>query len=104
MWTTFLIWTVLAVYVILVASTVTVVLLENRQPAKTIAWTIVLVMLPVIGLIIFYFFGQNVRKERYIGKRLYNLLTQRMLGEVSRLPAGAYPPKHAPLILSLIHI
>ena len=59
MWTTFLIWTVLAVYVILVASTVTVVLLENRQPAKTIAWTIVLVMLPVIGLIIFYFFGQD---------------------------------------------
>lgn len=98
MWTTFFIWMVLAVYVILVASTVTVVLLENRQPAKTIAWTIVLVMLPVIGLIIFYFFGQNIRKERYIGKRLYNLLTQRMLGEVSRLPAGAYPPKHAPLI------
>lgn len=98
MWTTFFIWTALTAYVTLVASTVTVVLLENRQPAKTIAWTIVLVMLPVIGLVIFYFFGQNVRKERYISKRLYNLLTQRMLDEVSRLPAQQYPPKHAHLI------
>ena len=64
MWSVVVFWIILLVYIVLVVSTVTVVLLENRQPAKTIAWTIVLVMLPVVGLIIFYFFGQNIRKER----------------------------------------
>ena len=57
MWSVVVFWIILLVYIVLVVSTVTVVLLENRQPAKTIAWTIVLVMLPVVGLIIFYFFG-----------------------------------------------
>lgn len=103
MWTTLIFWVALAVYAMLVASTVTVVLLENRQPAKTIAWTVVLVMLPVVGLVVFYFFGQNVRRERYIGKRLYNLLTQRMLGEVSRLDDADYPEGHAPLVRLFEH-
>lgn len=103
MWTTLIFGGALAVYAVLVVSTVTVVLLENRQPAKTIAWTVVLVMLPVIGLIIFYFFGQNIRRERYIGKRLYNLLTQRMLGEVSRIEAADYPEGYAPLLKLFEH-
>lgn len=37
MWTYLFLWMAVALYVVLVASTVTVVLLENRQPAKTIA-------------------------------------------------------------------
>lgn len=98
MWAVFLFWMALAVYVVVVLSTMTVVLLENRQPAKTIAWTIVLVMLPVLGLVIFYFFGQNVRKDRYIGRRQYNLLTQRMLADIQPCPPETCPPKYAPLV------
>ena len=73
MWANILLWAIVVVYIGLILSTVTVVLLENRQPAKTIAWTIVLVMLPIVGFIIFYFFGQNIRKERYISLSLIHI-------------------------------
>lgn len=54
-------WILIGIYLLLVASTVLVVLLENRQPERTIAWVVALVLLPVVGLVVFYFFGQNNR-------------------------------------------
>lgn len=95
MWTTLFFAILLALYAVFVGSVVTVVLLENRQPAKTIAWTVVLIMLPVVGLVIFYFFGQNIRKERYISRRQARVLTGRMLAEVqgiSPCQLGDYAP------------
>ena len=65
-------------YFLLIATTIIVVVLENRQPAKTVAWVLLLVGVPVVGWILFYFFGQNIRKERYIEKRAYDLLTQKV--------------------------
>lgn len=103
MWAYFLLWIAVAAYIVLILSTVTVVLLENRQPAKTIAWTVVLVMLPILGLVIFYFFGQNVRKERYISRRQYNLLTRRMMADIRHLPARITPPHYAQLIRLFEH-
>ena len=103
MWSSLFLYIAAAFYALLVVSTVTVVLLENRQPAKTIAWTIVIVMLPVIGLVIFYFFGQNIRKERYISRKQYSLLTRRMLADVRCLPSSACPPKYRPLVQLFDH-
>lgn len=37
-----------------------VVIMENRNPVKTIAWVIVLLFLPYIGFILYIFFGRNV--------------------------------------------
>ncbi len=103
MWAYILFWSALAVYVVLILSTVTVVLLENRQPAKTIAWIIVLILLPVLGLIFFYFFGQNIRKERYISRRQYTLLTRRMMARAERVPDRNAPPRYVPLIRLFEH-
>lgn len=98
MWSTFFFYLSVAVYSVLIISTVTVVLLENRQPAKTIAWTVVLVMLPVVGLVAFYFFGQNVRKERHLVKRQYSYLTSRLLSALKGIPVETPPARYAPLI------
>lgn len=38
------------------------ILIENRNPAKTIAWVLVIVFLPVIGVVIYYLFGQKFSK------------------------------------------
>lgn len=103
MWTNILFWTFFSIYIALILSTVTVVLLENRQPAKTIAWTIVLVMLPVVGFVIFYFFGQNIRKERYISRRQYSLLTQRMMANVKDIATNYAPQRYVPLIRLFEH-
>ena len=67
-------WIFFALYALLVVGTMVTVLLENRQPSKAIAWILVLIFLPVVGLILYIFFGQNTRKERRIsGKTIDNL-------------------------------
>ena len=52
---------VVLLYFLVVAGTIVVVILEKRQPVKTMAWVLVLIALPVVGIILFYFFGQDVR-------------------------------------------
>lgn len=93
-----ILWALLLIYILLIITTTTVVLLENRTPAKTVAWIIVLVLLPVVGLVLFYFFGQNVRKERYIERRSYERLTREMLREAHYCPPDLYLPKYERLI------
>jgi cardiolipin synthase len=58
-------------YTISILSLVLVVILENRNPLKTIAWVIVLLLLPGLGLIVYFFFGQDNRRQRIISRRTY---------------------------------
>ena len=71
----FLIWQIIAVIAVIH------VILDNRQPAKTMAWGMVIFFVPVIGLIFYMFFGINTRKERYVGERSMNQLTKRSMLE-----------------------
>lgn len=41
-----------------------VIFLENRNPSKTIAWLLIFAVFPIGGLIIYIFFGQNVRRKK----------------------------------------
>ena len=66
----------LALYAVLVISTATVIVLENRQPAKTIAWLVVIMLLPGAGLIFFYFFGQDLRKKYKLIRKNYTTLSE----------------------------
>lgn len=38
-----------------VVATVMVVILDNRNPFKTLVWVLVLIFLPVVGLILYFF-------------------------------------------------
>ena len=64
-------------YFIVVLSTIIVVILDNRNPLKTIAWLLVLIFIPFFGLIIYFFFGQDQRRERIINKKSYSSLLQK---------------------------
>ena len=55
-------------FTIVVIGTIYVIISENRNPIKTIAWIIVLALLPVVGFIFYLFFGQNYRKKKIISK------------------------------------
>ena len=35
------------------------VVLDNRQPAKTMAWALVIYFVPVVGVVFYLFFGIN---------------------------------------------
>ena len=70
---------VVAFYVFLVLSAMGAVMLDNRQPVKTIAWLLVLLLIPIVGLVLYYFFGQNIRREFVMSKRNIELLTQKVV-------------------------
>jgi cardiolipin synthase len=40
------------------------ILLENRNPVKAIGYILVLVFIPIVGLIIYYYLGRDLRKKR----------------------------------------
>lgn len=40
------------------------ILTENRNPTKTLAWILVIVFLPGIGLLLYFFFGRRFKKRR----------------------------------------
>ncbi|MDP4127243.1 MAG: cardiolipin synthase [Bacillota bacterium] len=47
----------------------TVIFLENRDPSKTIAWLLVLGILPLFGALFYFIFGRGSRKYRLQQKR-----------------------------------
>lgn len=40
------------------------IILENRDPARTVTWLLIFILLPGIGLIIYAMFGRNIRKRK----------------------------------------
>ena len=68
-------------YFLLIISTVVSVMLDNHEPAETIAWIIAIVAIPGLGLLLYYFFGQNIRRKRVIGKRSVDLLTRKIMSK-----------------------
>ena len=72
-------WAILIIYIATIISAMTAVLMDNRQPAKTVAWLLVLLFIPLIGIVLYYFFGQNTRKEKYISQRSLDQLTKRSM-------------------------
>lgn len=85
-------WIFLALYVTLAAAAIVAILLDNRQPAKTMAWVLVLVFLPVVGIVLYFFFGQNVRKERAISQQRLDQLTKRTMLEFTEQTDLEVPP------------
>lgn len=65
------------VYFLFVLSLVLIVVLENRQPVKTIAWILVLLFLPVIGLVAYLFFGKNRKREFFMTRACAAQLARR---------------------------
>lgn len=47
-----------------IIGTIVIVILDNRNPVKTMAWILILMFLPVVGLVFYFFFGrsQSVRR------------------------------------------
>ena len=74
-------WAFLAVYVVIVIMVMVRVLMDNRQPAKTMAWMLVLTFIPMLGIILYFFFGQTTRKERKIWQYSMDQLTKHSMLE-----------------------
>jgi cardiolipin synthase A/B len=45
------------------------IIFENRNPLKTLSWIMVVLLIPVAGIIIYFFFGQNYRKQKIFSRK-----------------------------------
>ncbi len=78
-----------------------VILLENRNPLKTIPWIIVLLTLPGIGLVFYFFFGQDNRRRRIISRRTYRRIMRPLSAGGPRQDKVNVPPAYRPLMRML---
>ena len=46
-----------------------VIVLDNRNPSRTMAWLLILIFLPFIGILFYLIFGQNHRKKKTFMKK-----------------------------------
>ena len=56
-------------YFLTVVTIAILIILENRNPVKTISWILVLVLLPFVGIVIYLFFGQEYRKTKMFSRK-----------------------------------
>ena len=55
-------------YALTVIAVIVVVLSENRNPVKSMAWVLVLLLLPVVGLVIYLIFGRSLKGMKLISR------------------------------------
>ena len=91
-------WIVLAAYTVIAVVAMITVLMEHRQPAKTIAWVLVLSFLPLVGIVLYFFFGRRTRKNHNIWKKSLDQLTKRSMIEFAQQKQFELPGNHKKLI------
>ena len=91
-------WIVLVAYTVIAIVAMITVLMEHRQPAKTIAWVLVLSFLPLVGIVLYFFFGRRTRKNRHIWEKSLNQLTKRSMIEFAEQKQLELPEEHKELI------
>ncbi|MBO7538257.1 MAG: cardiolipin synthase [Prevotella sp.] len=87
-----------SVYHVIVILAIIHVVMDNRQPAKTMAWALVIWFVPVVGLLFYLFFGLNTRKERFISQRSLDQLSKRSMLEFVEQKDLQLPAEHRQLI------
>lgn len=63
-WLQITMYILLALYFLTVVSVAFNVMLENRNPVRTLAWIVVLIMIPFLGFLFYLYFGINYRKVK----------------------------------------
>ena len=58
------------------------IILENRDPARTVTWLLIFILLPGVGLVIYAVFGKNIRKRKLFNtQKLANNIKEEKLFE-----------------------
>ena len=89
-------YSLLTLYALSILGVILVIISENRNPLKSVPWVIVLMFAPIIGLVVYFFFGQNLSKRRNITRRARKQLDA-YLADEERLPHPPIDPELEPL-------
>lgn len=67
----------LILYACTIVGIIVVVISENRNPVKSLAWVTVLMLLPMFGIILYIVFGRNIQNTRKMSRRNRRRLKKR---------------------------
>ncbi len=59
----------LAIYFAIAVYNCVLIVLNKLDPVKTMSWVIVMLLLPYVGVFLYYFFGQNFRKNKIFSRK-----------------------------------
>lgn len=85
------------IYTITIIGVILVVVSDNRNPLKTLPWVVVLLLAPGVGLVFYFFFGQNLSKQRIITRRTRKRITMQ-LHEAEHAGIPDLPETYRPLV------
>lgn len=84
---------VTAIYVINFVIAFAIVFLERKEPAATLVWISILFILPVVGLLFYLFFSQNISKQKIFKMTSDEemMLDKTLQLQVDEMKTGRYP-------------
>lgn len=86
-------------YMMVAVVTAFSVVLNNRVPVKTLAWVLVILGVPFLGLLIFYVFGRDNRRRHLINKRSLTQIQKRCFPVYNRrYIADCIPERYVSLV------
>lgn len=59
----------MALYFVIIAAAVIVIVHDLRDPVKALSWILVITLLPVVGIVFYMVFGRNYRKEKIFNRK-----------------------------------
>jgi len=91
---------VIALYIYTIISTISVLLLENRNPAKSLSWLLILLFIPVVGMFFYLLLGQDYRKRKIISKKSIRRVNDRPVAsfDINKLDTTFMDDSHLKLI------
>ncbi len=75
-----------AIYVYTILTTIIFMLVENRNPVKSIAWILVLIFVPIFGFLFYILVGRKFRKRHVISKRSLLINKKNNTADLTELP------------------
>ena len=90
--------TLSTLYVLVIVSIIILMVLENRNPVKTVSWILVLTFLPVVGLILYLIFGRDQRRQHRLSKKGYSRLLSKPQAEFLAQEAVVVPTEYKHLV------
>lgn len=62
-------YSIYTIYALTVLGITVIIVSENRNPIKALSWIVLLLLLPLLGIVLYLFFGQSYKRKLMISKR-----------------------------------
>lgn len=67
-----------------IIGTIVIIILDNRNPVKTMAWILILLFLPIVGLVFYFFLWAESTSRTYHWAKKLRPLIEETNGRISR--------------------